>query len=920
MSKDLKIQVNLSAMDRLTSPFKSAQKATQQLAAALSENKSKLRALSKEYNQNESQIEKYRNTLNPLKNKLTENTQALSKAYAEVRRMESALKTMTQPTERFSRKLKEAKNNVVNLKSEQAKMVTKLKDARSEFQKNGISATSLGKHQRELQNQMKGTNKEIDQQRTKLEKLNEKTRRQNTYRQRVDGLRTKAEQYANIGGRAMNTYGMMKDKIAQPISAFAQAEVASTNLKVSMMDKDGKLPESFEKVNNLATQLGDKLPGTTADFQDLMTMLIRQGMSVETILGGTGEAAAYLSVQLEMPPKQAAEFAAKMQDATRTTEKDMMGLMDVIQKGFYAGVDPTNMLGAFKNLGSAMDTIKMKGLDGAKKLAPFVAMFDQAGMDGSTSGNAMRKVLQKGMKHGDIQTTLKKLRKKGILKSNIDLDFTNGKGEFGGFDKMFRELEKLKGLNTSERIKIIEGIFGNDAEVNQVLSTLIEKGKAGYEEFAAKMEKQAALRKRVDEQLNTLTNIWEATTGTFTNLLAEIGATIAPQLKQLSKELGEIAEKVKAWVKANPELTGTLMKAAAIMTGIVGVTGALASAFSFLLFPIGRTVLFLGNLGKTMFRVIPAILSFSAALLTNPLTWIVAGIIAIIAAIVLLVKNWDTVKESLSKGWAWLSEQANEIWTNITNAISEKVETLKNKVGEITDSIGNYFNEKWNGLVDTAKNFGSNMMTKLKDGVLETFKDVEKAITDSVNWIKKQLGFSDETEKKIEQTKQKVSNATANAMNNSAAGRYFQMGIGEDVKIPEAKKYTGGYAGNGGKHEAMGVYHGGEYIFSKYATSRLGVGFLNTLHSAKTARAGMLATGLMSGIATAQPIRVDSRPPLAASAAPTMVKSQPMQVTININASTGQSAEDIARAVQRELARLENRRQAQSRSKLYDRA
>lgn len=44
-------------------------------------------------------------------------------------------------------------------------------------------------------------------------------------------------------------------------------------------------------------------------------------------------------------------------------------------------------------------------------------------------------------------------------------------------------------------------MFGDDAEVNMVLSTIIEKGKAGYEEFAVKMEKQAELRKRVDEQL-----------------------------------------------------------------------------------------------------------------------------------------------------------------------------------------------------------------------------------------------------------------------------------------------------------------------------------------------------------------------------------------------------------------------------------
>lgn len=875
MSKDLKIQVNLSAMDRLTSPFKNAQKATQQLAAALSENKSKLRALSKEYNKNESQIEKYRNTLNPLKNKLNENTQALSRAYSEVRRMESALKTMPQPTAGFSRKLNDAKNNVAKLQSEQAKMVIKLKDVRSEFKKNGISATYLGKNQRELQHQMKGTNKEIDQQRTKLEKLNEKTRRQNNYRQRVDGLRTKAEQYANIGGRALATHAMMKEQVAKPVGAFAQAEVAATNLKVAMMDKSGKVSENFEKINQLATKLGDKLPGTTADFQDLMTMLVRQGVSAETILGGTGEAASYLSVQLDMQPKQAAEFAAKMQDATRTTEKDMMSLMDVIQKGFYAGVDPTNMLGAFKNLGSAMDTIKMKGLEGAKKLAPFVAMFDQAGMDGSASGNAMRKVLQKGMKNGDIKATLNKLRKKGILKSNIDIDFTNGKGEFGGFDKLFNELEKLKKLNTAERIKVIEGVFGNDAEVNQVVSTLIAKGKAGYEEFAEKMEKQADLRKRVDEQLNTLTNIWEATTGTLTNLLAEIGATIAPQLKQLSKELGEIAEKVKAWVKENPELTGTLMKAAAIMTVIVGVTGALASAFSFLLFPIGRTVLFLSNFGKAMFRVIPAILSFSAALLSNPLSWIVAAIVAVIAAIVLLVKNWDTVKEKLINGWNSLKKSAGEIWENIKNTISGK----------------------WNALLDTAKNWGVNLINNIRDGIAEAFEDVKKSIAEKVDWIKEKMTIGATTIVSKEHAEQigKTANMAANA------------GFA-----------TGGYTGSGGKYDIAGLAHRNEYVFSKEATSRLGVGFLNTLHSAKTARAGMLATGLMSGIATAQPIRVDSRPPLAASAAPQMVASQPMQVTININASAGQSAEDIARAVQRELTRLESRRQAQSRSKLYD--
>ena len=913
MSKDLKIQVLLSAMDKLTGPFKSAQKATKQLSNVLNENKTKLRSLSKEYNQNELQIKKYRETLNPLKAKLNENTQALSKAYAEVRRMESALKTMPKPTAGFSNKLNEAKKSVAKLQTEQAKMISKLKNTRAEFSRNGISAATLGQRQRDLQNQMKGANKEIDQQRNKLSRLNEKARQKNSYTQRVDGLRTKAEQYANIGGRALATHAMMKEQVIKPVTAFAQAEVAATNLRVAMMDKDGKVSSNFEKINKLATNLGDKLPGTTADFQDLMTMLVRQGMSAETILGGTGEAAAYLSVQLEMQPKQAAEFAAKMQDATRTTEKDMMELMDVIQKGFYAGVDPTNMLGAFRNLGSAMDTIKMKGLDGAKALAPFVAIFDQASMDGSASGNAMRKVLQKGMKYGDIKATLNKLRKKGLLRSNINLDFTNGKGEFGGFDKFFSELAKLKKLDTAERIKVIEGVFGNDAEVSQVVFTLLEKGKAGYEEFAAKMEKQADLRKRVDEQLGTLTNIWEATTGTFTNLLAEIGATIAPQLKQLSTKLGEITEKVKNWVKANPELTGTLMKIAVGLTAVVGITGALASAFSFLLFPIGRTALFLGSLGKTIIGIIPNILAFSAALLTNPLTWIVAGIAAVIAAIVLLVKNWDVVKEAFATGWNWLCELFNTGWENIKGFFASGIDKISATISS-WDLLGLFYKVfaqvlGWFGvdLPNSFSAFGSKIMSALGDGIFNTFDTIKTGIMNTVNWIKEKLGFSTEAENTINQIKTNAGRGNINGVADNVA--YTAIGT-------MGKFASGGYTGNGGKYQPMGIVHGGEYVMTKEATNRLGIATLNALNYGKQA---LIAGGLGIGLATAAPIQVDNRPPI--SARPSISQTmQPMAVNITINAQAGQNERQIAQLVAAELERINRQQQARARSRMTDRA
>lgn len=53
MSKDLKIQVLLSAVDKLTSPFKNAQKVTQQFSSSLKEQRNKVRELQKAFSQNE---------------------------------------------------------------------------------------------------------------------------------------------------------------------------------------------------------------------------------------------------------------------------------------------------------------------------------------------------------------------------------------------------------------------------------------------------------------------------------------------------------------------------------------------------------------------------------------------------------------------------------------------------------------------------------------------------------------------------------------------------------------------------------------------------------------------------------------------------------------------------------------------------
>ncbi|WP_315384501.1 phage tail tape measure protein [Microvirgula aerodenitrificans] len=374
-----------------------------------------------------------------------------------------------------------------------------------------------------------------------------------------------------LGSKAMGDGALLSGMMQKPIAAFADAEDASVGLKVAMLGAGGELDARFSKINKLATDLGDKLPGTTADFQNMMTELVKQGISYDAILGGVGKASAYLGVMLKKPPEQAAEFVAKMQDATGTVEGDMMGLMDTIQRATYLGVNDGNMLSFFTKMAPAMDTMRVKGAKAAQDMAPFAVMFDQMGMQGEAAGNALRKTVQLGM---DTQKVAK--ANAGLAKKGIKLDFTDGKGEFGGMANLMFQLDKLKKLNKVDQLKALKSIFGDDAETLQVLAKLIEKGADGYNETVDKMARQADLQTRVNEQLGTLKNLWDAATGAFTNSLAAFGAQVAPELKAVTEWLGEASSQLTTFINEHPKLAKAAGLAAGGLGALLLVGGAVA--------------------------------------------------------------------------------------------------------------------------------------------------------------------------------------------------------------------------------------------------------------------------------------------------------------------------------------------------------
>ncbi len=727
----LKLQILLGAVDKLTAPLKAVSGQSRLTAKDLVDTKKKIRDLETQAGQ----IEGYKT----LGAQIGATKAQLKQAEGSFSELQRKIADTPKPTRLMINEFNKAETALNQLKTKQGEMITRHAQMGEAMRKTGINTGNLSESQRRLKTDLAAANTVLDSQRTKLGQLADQQKRLNQVKTNYRKTQELRGQIAGHGATALATGTAVGMTTLKPVIEFARAETSVVDLKVSMMGKGGQVRQEFQAISDLATKLGNKLPGTTADFQNMMSTLIQQGMSAKSILGGLGEATAYLGVQLKMPFDQAALFAAKLQDATGTAENDMMGLMDTIQRSFYLGVDSGNMLGAFTKLTPAMGILRKSGLEAAKVLAPLVIMADQAGMAGESSGNAYRKVFQMSMNTGKIA--------KATKGTGLKLNFTDGKGEFAGMENMFAQLAKLKGVNTERRLQVLKGIYGDDAETLQVLELIISKGMDGYRATQKKMADQAALQERVNAQLGTLGSLWDAATGTFTNAMVNFGEAIAPEIKAITQWIGDLSERLGNWAKKNPELSNTLMKIGAIVSVVTIAFGGLSLAVAAVLGPmaimkltfgiLGIKGTLLGNVFKflsgSVLKLAGAFLRMGIAMLTSPLTWIIALVAALAYGVYLIYQNWDGISKWFSELWEKCKAPLAAFWDLLKELFSWT------PLGMLTM----HWNDIW-AFFDTLPAGAANKGQAIIDGLIggitakwESLKAKIKALTDLLpDWMK----------------------------------------------------------------------------------------------------------------------------------------------------------------------------------------
>lgn len=118
--------------------------------------------------------------------------------------------------------------------------------------------------------------------------------------------------------------------------------------------------------------------------------------------------------------------------------------------------------------------------------------------------------------------------------------------------------------------------------------------------------------------------------------------------------------------------------------------------------------------------------ALNAAFIASPVGWVVLGIMALVAAGILLYKNWDTVKEKAIA----LREKVQEVFGGITGFISEAFSSARETVSGIIEDIRTTIEDVFSSVKDTVGGVVADILEFIQP-ILDKVNDLIEKITEN---------------------------------------------------------------------------------------------------------------------------------------------------------------------------------------------
>ena len=477
--------------------------------------------------------------------------------------------------------------------------------------------------------------------------------------------------------------------------------------------------EELLKIDTDLRNMTKELPVTYVELARIAEAAGQLGIKSENILSFT-ETIAKLGMASNITGEEGATSLARFMNITGMAKEDIGKLGSVIvDLGNNSATTEAEIVDMAMRLAAAGTTIGMSETEIIALSASLSSMGLRSEAGGTAFSRVMLEMNSAVASGGEELETFAQAA--GMTTENFKKQFEeDGSGAVMSFISGLGDMKEqgkdvtpvldelgLGGIRTTDALLRASGATDMVTESQERAAKAWEDNNALNEEVAKRQETTAAKMALLKNQML---------------LMAEtIGVTLVPVLEDIVNAVMPIIEKIIDWVKENPKLTKTILV-------ILGAVGGL-------LLTLGPILMVLG----TLIPMLP-VLGGAFMALMGPVGLIILGIMAVIAIGVLVVKNWD-----------WIKEKAAAIWDGIKNILGGIGEGIKwafenmTPIGFIIDNwemISKMATKIFGGVVDFFKSIPTKIksaFSSLADIMLAPFRLYVKGLESAINWIISQI-------------------------------------------------------------------------------------------------------------------------------------------------------------------------------------
>lgn len=455
---------------------------------------------------------------------------------------------------------------------------------------------------------------------------------------------------------------------------------------------------------------------------------------------------------------QFTELAGLTAKATKSTTGEMTSLFATgygIYKGYYSELSDLEFgemfaggiataVKAYKTSGSEMaSAISALGGTATSANVPLEEQLSvlgmlQATMSGSEAAIKYKALLNAatgageklGLNFLDANNQLRSLPEiLGILKS-----------KYGDTIDAVEKKQIKEAFGSDEAVAVIDLLYGKTGELQTGILDMYDALGGGS---SAAQEMATAINATESQKYTVLKQ-------RLHNVTEELGVNLLPTVNDWIGKAGQAVGKASEWIAENQGLATGILNAVLFLGMFLTVTGSVTSIIGIFGTAITRTIGMVGGLksGFETLRIygmyaadgikamgagllnmvrqgiasaaaalpglISSVWSFTTALLANPVTWIVIGIAALAAGLILLWKNWDKV-----------SAFVQNIWNACVEKVQAGLQAMKNFFsnigGAIVSTVSNVFN-RVRGAVSSRMEAVRNVMGNVMGAAVGTVK------------------------------------------------------------------------------------------------------------------------------------------------------------------------------------------------------